>query len=92
MVIMLVIKLRFVGSSLVESNGFLGVIKVSSMTSFRGEVKPLAPFCKILWHVKHPLRYDSDTDRQNSAAICCPVSLRFAPRNFCCNQSKNSGA
>jgi hypothetical protein len=33
------------------------------------------------------LMYDEDTDRQNSAVISRPVSLRFATRCLCCNQS-----
>jgi hypothetical protein len=46
--------------------------KNRSTTSFGEEVKPSAPCCKILLHVKDPLRYDSDTGRQNSAAISRP--------------------
>jgi hypothetical protein len=47
---------RFAGSNPVEDNGFLRVIKIStgSMTSFRGEVRPMAPYYKILWHIKEP--------------------------------------
>jgi hypothetical protein len=52
---------------------FLKAIQICSTTSFRGEVKPSAPCCKILWHVKDPLRYDRDTDRQNSVTISYPV-------------------
>jgi hypothetical protein len=52
------------------------------------ELKPSAPCRKILWHVQDPLRYDRDTDRQNSAAISIPVSPRFATRCLCCNQSR----
>jgi hypothetical protein len=37
--------------------------KISSTTSVGGKVKPLAPCCKILWHVKRPLRYGRDIDR-----------------------------
>jgi hypothetical protein len=43
---------------------FLKVIQICNTTSFRGEVKPSAPCCKILWHVKDPLKYDRDTDRR----------------------------
>jgi hypothetical protein len=39
------------------------------MTSFGGEVKPSAPCRKILLHVKELLRYDADSDRQNSMTI-----------------------
>jgi hypothetical protein len=55
---------------------------------FRGEVKPSAACRKILRHVKYPLRFDRDTDRQNSAANSVPVSPRFATRCVCCNQSR----
>jgi hypothetical protein len=44
---------RFTNSNLAENDG-LRVIKFCSMTSFRGEVKPAGPCCKILWHVKDP--------------------------------------
>jgi hypothetical protein len=44
---------RFAGSNPAEDDGFLRVIKVCSMTSFGGEVKPLVP-CFDLWHVKEP--------------------------------------
>jgi hypothetical protein len=54
------------------------VIKIHSTTFFRGEVYPSAPCHKILWHVKNPLRYDRDTDRQNLVAISFPVSPHFA--------------
>jgi hypothetical protein len=37
---------RFAGSNLAEGD------KIRSTTSFGGEVKPSAPCCKILWHVK----------------------------------------
>jgi hypothetical protein len=39
----------------------------------------VGPCRKILRHVKDLLRYDRDTDRQNSAAISRPV-FRFATR------------
>jgi hypothetical protein len=69
-----------VGSNLAESNRLLRAKKFRSMTSFGGEVKPLATCHKILRHVKDPLRHDRGTDRQNSVAISCPVSPRFATR------------
>jgi hypothetical protein len=34
-----------------QHDGFLGVIKIRSMPSFRGEVKLSATCRKILWHV-----------------------------------------
>jgi hypothetical protein len=36
---------------LAKCDGFLMVIKICSMPSFRGEVKPTVPCHKILWHV-----------------------------------------
>jgi hypothetical protein len=71
---------RFAGSSPAVSDGFLRAIKIRSTASFGGEVKPSVPCRKILRHVKDPLRYDRDTDRQNSAAISYQVSPRFATR------------
>jgi hypothetical protein len=38
----------------VEGNEFLSAIKIHSTTSFKGEVKPLAPCHKILYHAKGP--------------------------------------
>jgi hypothetical protein len=35
-------------------------MKIRSTTSFGGEVKPTAPCCKILRHVKDPSEYDKD--------------------------------
>jgi hypothetical protein len=45
---------RFVGSNPVEDDVFLMAIKIHSMISFRGEVKPSDLCHKILWHVKEP--------------------------------------
>jgi hypothetical protein len=42
------------GSNPAKDNGFLRAIKIHSTASFRGEVKLLAPCCKILQHVKNP--------------------------------------
>jgi hypothetical protein len=61
-----------VGSKLAKSNGFLGAIKIHSMTFFGGEIKELAPCCKILQHVKDPVRYDGDTDRQKFSSHFLP--------------------
>jgi hypothetical protein len=55
-----------VGSHPANSDGFLKAIKVHTATSFGGEVKLSVPCRKILRNVKDPLRYDRDTDRQNS--------------------------
>jgi hypothetical protein len=40
-----------------QGNGFLRAIKICSTPSIRWEVKFEVPCCKILWHVKDPLRY-----------------------------------
>jgi hypothetical protein len=42
------------GSNPADDDGLLRVIKIHSMTSFKGEVKLVVPCCKILWHVKDP--------------------------------------
>jgi hypothetical protein len=76
----------FVGSDLAKSNGFLRAIKICNMTSFGGELKSSAPCHEILRHIKDPLRYDRDTDRQNSATISHPVFPRVTAK--CCNQSR----
>jgi hypothetical protein len=44
----------FAGSNPAEGDGFLLVIKVHSITSFGGEVKPSVLCHKILLHVKDP--------------------------------------
>jgi hypothetical protein len=49
-------------------------IKIRGTTSYGGEVNPWAPCRKVLRHVKNTIRYDRDTDRQNSADIFRPVS------------------
>jgi hypothetical protein len=40
--------------------GFKGlrVIKICSTPSFGGEIKPLAPYHRILWHVKELCEYE----------------------------------
>jgi hypothetical protein len=47
---------KFVGSNPAEDNGFLRAIKIYSIPSFGGEVKPEAPCRKILRHVKEPFK------------------------------------
>jgi hypothetical protein len=37
-----------------QNDGFVRAIKICSMTSFGGEVKPLVLYHKILWHVTNP--------------------------------------
>jgi hypothetical protein len=78
---------RFTGSNPSESNGFLKTIKIRSTISFVGEVKPSAPFRKILQHVKNNFRYYRHTDKKISAAISRPIS--FPPLlGVCCNRSR----
>jgi hypothetical protein len=71
--------LRFAGSFPAESDGIFRAIKSVARLFFGGKVKLPAP-CKILRHVKDSLKYDRDTDRQNSAAISRPVCPRVATR------------
>jgi hypothetical protein len=40
------------GSNPAKDDGILRATKINSITSFRGDVKPLAPCLKILRHVK----------------------------------------
>jgi hypothetical protein len=59
------------------------------MTSFVGEVKLLAPYHKILQHVKDPLRYDRY--RQTKFSSHFSPSPHFVTRFLCCSQSRDSG-
>jgi hypothetical protein len=59
---------------------FLRAIKIRSMTSFGGEVKPSAPCRKILKHVKDPLRYEKIYLLAKFMDISRQVSPRFATR------------
>jgi hypothetical protein len=43
-----------VHTNLAEDDEFLRAIRIPSMTSFGGEVKPAVPCHKILWHIKDP--------------------------------------
>jgi hypothetical protein len=52
--------LRFAGSNLAKDDIFFRVIKICSMTSFGGEVKPLVPCHKILQRVKEPYKYEKE--------------------------------
>jgi hypothetical protein len=47
-----------VSSNLAKDDEFLRAIKVHSMTSFVGEVKPLIPCRKILCYVEESCRYE----------------------------------
>jgi hypothetical protein len=50
---------RFTGSNPAEGDGFIMAIKIRSMTSFGGKVKPSVPFRKILRQVKETYRYEN---------------------------------
>jgi hypothetical protein len=54
---------KFAVSNPAEDDTFLRVIKVSSPTSFGGEVKPLVPCHEILCHVKECYKYERDTSQ-----------------------------
>jgi hypothetical protein len=41
-----------------QGHGLLKVIKIHCTPSFGGEVKPEAPCCKILWHLKEFYEYE----------------------------------
>jgi hypothetical protein len=43
-----------------QGNGFLRAIKIRSTPSFRWEVRPDVPCCKILRYVKNLLTYHGD--------------------------------
>jgi hypothetical protein len=45
---------RSAGSNPAEDDGFLMAIKIHSTTFFKGDVKPMVPCHKILWHIKNP--------------------------------------
>jgi hypothetical protein len=51
------------GSNPAKGSRFLKAIRIHSTTSFRGEVKLLAPCHEFLWHVKEPncLMYERGT-------------------------------
>jgi hypothetical protein len=68
---------RFVGSNLDEDDGFLRVIKIRSMTSFRAKVKVDPPRRKTLWHVKMPTSMKKILRRENLSAISRQVSPAF---------------
>jgi hypothetical protein len=51
----------FVDSNPAEDDGILKAIKMCTMTSFRGELKPAVICCKILWPVKDPCSLKRDS-------------------------------
>jgi hypothetical protein len=64
---------RFVGLSPAKDDGYLRAINICGMTSFGGEVKPLAPYCKILQHVKRSLQSMTDTSLAKLKDISCQL-------------------
>jgi hypothetical protein len=71
------------------TDGVLRAIKIRSMTFFGREVKLLPPCHNSLQHVKDSLRYDRNSDRQNSMVISCPVSPFFATRCLLQQEQRN---
>jgi hypothetical protein len=59
-----------------RSDGFLRATKIRSTHSFVWEVKPDAPYHKILRHVKYALTM-SDTDTHNSHSFHSSYSLTY---------------
>jgi hypothetical protein len=51
---------RFASSNLAEDDGFLRV-KINTMTSFRGEVKPLSDVIRFYSMLKNPAENERDT-------------------------------
>jgi hypothetical protein len=74
MVIVLAVFPKFRGFKHGRGQWILSAIQIRSTPSFGGEVNPSATCRNILQHVKDPLRYDEDTDRQNASAIFRSVS------------------
>jgi hypothetical protein len=81
---------RFVGSNPAESDGFLRA-KIPKHAFLRRRIKQSAPCCNILRHVKDPLRYDRDTDRQNSAVFFTQFLPSSLPGFFAATWEENSG-
>jgi hypothetical protein len=81
-----------VDSNLVESNGFLMVIKIHSMTSFGGQVKLSTPCCESLWRIlKNPAEYERDASLAKFTAISCQVSPNLVLGVFAATRAENSG-
>jgi hypothetical protein len=72
---------RFAGLNPAEGDGFLRAIKIRSMPSFGGEVKPSAPCCNILRHDKEPYEYERDLRNvSNKAYLFIVISPRNSPQ------------
>jgi hypothetical protein len=68
----------FAGSNPAEYNGFLRSIKIRSMTSTGGKLKPSAPCRKILRNVKNPyimkeIFYVKFTDTSRQVSLTLPL-------------------
>jgi hypothetical protein len=55
-----------------RGDGFLRAIKICSTPSFRGEVKPSAPCCKILQYIKE--LYENERYFRQNPSIPLPRS------------------
>jgi hypothetical protein len=64
---------RFTGSVPAKNDGFLRVINIHGMISFREEVKPSAPCHKIYDMLKIPAEYDGDTSLAKFKDISCQL-------------------
>jgi hypothetical protein len=80
MVVCLPLDPRFVSSDSVEGDEFLRAIKFHSTPSFEGEVKMLAPCCKILWHVKDTFEVRTKILLKAKFIISFAVSFCFATK------------
>jgi hypothetical protein len=67
-----------------RDDGFLEEIKIRGTPSFGGEVKPSAPYCKMLKNLAY---HDRDTTSANFKDMSRQVSPSFATRCLCCNHS-----
>jgi indole-3-glycerol phosphate synthase len=61
-----------------EGDEFLMMIKIHSMPSFVGEVKPLSPCTKILQHVKEPFEVCKRYCKSQNSIISFTSSFCFA--------------
>jgi hypothetical protein len=64
---------KIVGSNPTKVMDILRAIKIRCTPSFRWEVKPEAPCCKILWHIKDLLK--SHRNRQTKFSFPSPILL-----------------
>jgi hypothetical protein len=64
---------RFTGSNLAEDDGFLRAIRMHSMTSFRGEVKPWPRVARSYGMLKNPVKYERYILLAKFTTISCQV-------------------